>query len=84
MSREQMDRFNFRGVELVRDSSGWHVFDIVEPIDPTEDLDRTTRAVLWVIGVILWIAGKIRSRTVREEMAASILREYRERSEVAG
>lgn len=65
----------FRGITLKKDADGLRIVDI-EPIDPTEDITRTGRAILWIIGVLIWLVGKVRGKEVREEMAATLLRDY--------
>ena len=40
----------------------------VEPIDPTKDLTTTLRFLRWLIGVGLWIAGKIADRRQIDEV----------------
>lgn len=73
----------FSGITMRRESTGWKLVDIPE-VDPRQDVDFTIKAVLWLVGIFLWIVGKVRGKTARDVMAASIVRDYVQRAEVAG
>ena len=60
----------FRRVALFQDGEGLGL----EPVDPREDLAFTARAIVWIIGVVLWLAGLVRSRRqVEDEVISDLL-----------
>lgn len=70
------EKYTLGSVSLFRGDDGEWRIDAIQPRDPFEDPTLTARMVLWFIETILWLAGKIRSRKVREEIAGKLIRDY--------